>query len=88
MNYQTFICIVVLLIFTINSSLTIDLVGNDLQQVFDENNNDIEDKFEWRRLSKLPQPSPNIIMNRNKMRPRLLTYDFLLHQWILRKKDN
>ncbi|CAF0981371.1 unnamed protein product [Rotaria sp. Silwood1] len=85
MDHQKFMCIIVLLFLTINSSLTISSIENDLQKIFNENDNN-QDKFQWRRLSELNQPSPNT-MNNNKKRPRLLKYDFLLHQWVLRKKS-
>ena len=44
----------------------------------------MQENSEWRRQSDPVSPPPSVT-NKAKIRPRLLKYDFLRNQWVMRK---
>ncbi|UJR21539.1 hypothetical protein I4U23_024624 [Adineta vaga] len=84
MNYQLFTCVIILFILTSHLYVTIgSSVHQHDKKVSIDLDSDLDLDFKpvkWNRRSSQ--------MKKDKGRSRVLTYDFLLHKWFIRKIRN
>ncbi|CAF2153186.1 unnamed protein product [Rotaria magnacalcarata] len=101
MDHHSFVSIAFLLMLALHFSLALtnfdestDSIKNELDpseriylQSINGKDNNMHEKSEWRRQSDptSPQSSSPYGTNKGKIRARLLKYDFLRNQWVMRK---
>ncbi|CAF3320415.1 unnamed protein product [Rotaria socialis] len=101
MDHQSFVSIAFLLMLALHFSLALtnfdestDFIKNELEpseriylQSINGKDNNMQENYERRRQSDPTSPqSPSPYgANKGKIRPRLLKYDFLRNQWVMRK---